>query len=46
MQRERPEEAHTVAQYERKQIEAKREERQKQRQRERSRGRDRGGIEF
>ncbi|EBG3748878.1 MobA/MobL family protein [Salmonella enterica] len=45
MQRERPEDARTVAQYERKQIEA-RHERLKQRQRERSNDRDRGGIEF
>lgn len=43
MQRERPEDARTVAQYERKQIEA-RHERQKQRQRDR--GNDRGGIEL
>lgn len=43
MQRERPEDARAVAQYERKQIEA-RHEQQKQRQRER--GNDRGGIEF
>lgn len=44
MQRERPEDAHAVAQYERKQIEA-RHERQKQRQRDRGNERD-GGIEF
>lgn len=43
MQRERPEDARTVAQHKREQIEA-RHERQKQRQRERSN--DRGGIEF
>ncbi|ECA7112729.1 MobA/MobL family protein [Salmonella enterica subsp. enterica serovar Infantis] len=43
MQRERPEDARTVAQYERKQIEARHEQ---QKQRQRDRGNDRGGIEF
>ncbi|EGT4490407.1 MobA/MobL family protein [Cronobacter malonaticus] len=43
MQRERPEDARAVAQYERKQIEARHEQ---QKQRQRDRGNDRGGIEF